>query len=240
MSAPSIYVGVPCFAGLVNVETVTSLLTSLVNLARHGVAFSPDLRRANCYIAHERNFHVKRFLEGDATHLLFVDADVSWAEPDAIWRLLQCGYDVVGGVYPHKSEVGDFPVRIIPHPQTGMTQVDRRTGAILCEGIPTGFMLIRRGVLEQMIAAHPEKRYLGRGLPDVPEFYNLFECEQVGDHWWGEDYAFCRRWRALGGQIWALPDITFTHMGSKAYSGNLHLWLLQQGANAKPKTEDAA
>ena len=25
--------------------------------------------------------------------------------------------------------------------------------------------------------------------------------------WWGEDYAFCRRWREKGGQIWCLPDL---------------------------------
>jgi hypothetical protein len=235
MTALSVYIGTPCYGGQICVETVISLMTTIANLSRHGIATGPDLRRANCYIAHERNFHVKRFLEGSCSHLLFVDADVSWSEPDAVLKMLRCGYDVVGGVYPHKSAAGDFPVRIIPHPVTGMTQVDARTGAILCEGIPTGFMLIRRAALEKMIAAMPDKRYIGRGIEGSPTFYNLFECVQDGDHWWGEDYTFCRRWRALGGQIWAYPDISFAHHGAKDYTGNLHQWLM-----AQPKKENAA
>lgn len=38
---------------------------------------------------------------------------------------------------------------------------------------------------------------------------------------WGEDYWFCMRWKEQGGEIWVDPDITFTHTGSKQYSGRL-------------------
>jgi hypothetical protein len=36
-----------------------------------------------------------------------------------------------------------------------------------------------------------------------------------------EDYAFCRRWRDLGGEIWADTEAPLTHVGAAAYSGSL-------------------
>ena len=43
-----------------------------------------------------------------------------------------------------------------------------------------------------------------------------------------EDYAFCRRWRDLGGDIWADFEARLTHVGHTAYSGSL-LQALQSG-----------
>ena len=36
--------------------------------------------------------------------------------------------------------------------------------------------------------------------------------------WWGEDYWFSHRWRAMGGKVWVDPEIAFTHRGSKAWA----------------------
>jgi hypothetical protein len=36
-----------------------------------------------------------------------------------------------------------------------------------------------------------------------------------------EDYAFCRRWHDLGGEIWADMEAPLTHVGAAAYTGSL-------------------
>jgi hypothetical protein len=36
-----------------------------------------------------------------------------------------------------------------------------------------------------------------------------------------EDYAFCRRWRDLGGEIFADFDSRLTHVGHASYEGSL-------------------
>jgi hypothetical protein len=36
-----------------------------------------------------------------------------------------------------------------------------------------------------------------------------------------EDYAFCRRWRDLGGEIWADMEERLTHAGTAFYTGSL-------------------
>jgi hypothetical protein len=69
----------------------------------------------------------------------------------------------------------------------------------------TGFLLIQRGVLLRLCEAHPELRYrmVQRRADidrDVPYQYSLFECmidTRTGEYL-SEDYAFCRRWLALG------------------------------------------
>jgi hypothetical protein len=35
-----------------------------------------------------------------------------------------------------------------------------------------------------------------------------------------EDYAFCKRWRALGGEIWLDLQSKLNHSGSYTYRGN--------------------
>jgi hypothetical protein len=35
-----------------------------------------------------------------------------------------------------------------------------------------------------------------------------------------EDYAFCHRWRAIGGRIWLDTQCRLTHVGSFEFHGN--------------------
>ena len=82
------------------------------------------------------------------------------------------------------------------------------------------------------MGAYPELCYGPRWRESVDLF-------QHGAHerlWWGEDYAFCRRWREKCGDVWMLPDITITHWkGDKPHPGNWHEFLLRQpGGSADP------
>jgi hypothetical protein len=86
--------------------------------------------------------------------------------------------------------------------------------------------------------AHPELLY---GNKDKPHL-DLFNHGAHEGLWWGEDYAFSRRWTALGEEIWVVPDLELTHHGkTEAFPGNYHKFLLRQpgGRDAEPlATED--
>jgi hypothetical protein len=43
---------------------------------------------------------------------------------------------------------------------------------------------------------------------------------QTGEYL-SEDYAFCRRWLDMGGEIWARSDSRLTHLGTYAFEGDL-------------------
>jgi hypothetical protein len=62
------------------------------------------LRDGDALITRARANLVTLFLddpETEATHLLFVDADIGF-EPEQVVRLISCGADVVAGIYPIK------------------------------------------------------------------------------------------------------------------------------------------
>lgn len=65
--------------------------------------------------------------------------------------------------------------------------------------------------------------------PDGKGVYQFFETgTRIFDDnkWWGEDSAFCKKWIDMGGEIFVEPRLTFTHIGRKDYTGNLHEYLM--------------
>jgi hypothetical protein len=58
--------------------------------------------------------------------------------------------------------------------------------------------------------------------------------------WYGEDYAFSRRFNDMGGQIWLIPDLEIAHHSAEeAFPGNFHEWLMRQpgGINDPARAE---
>ena len=88
-----------------------------------------------------------------------------------------------------------------------------------------GFMLIKRVVLERMIASFPYTRYVASHTVAVPSKspnqYALFKCmidEDTGEYL-SEDYAFCKRWRSLGGELWLDTLGALVHIGPHEFIG---------------------
>jgi hypothetical protein len=100
-------------------------------------------------------------------------------------------------------------------------------GLFECEGLPTGFMLIRRGVIEAMVKAYATRIFFD---DDGTPHYDLFPTgispamphNEHGPCWWGEDYAFTAMARALGFRAWMDPNMTFEHVGRHAWKANFH------------------
>ena len=66
-------------------------------------------------------------------------------------------------------------------------------------------MLLKRTVFEQMIAAYPGTRthtILSAEKGKIWTVFALFDLLIIDEKYFPEDYAFCYRWRALGGKIW--------------------------------------
>ena len=100
-------------------------------------------------------------------------------------------------------------------------------GLIKLKDAATGFMLIKREVIEKMITAYPEL-YFNNDLNLDPEFekwtYLFFDCmhEQDTKRYLSEDYAFCRRCQQCDGKIWADINTTLGHVGNLPFMGCLN------------------
>jgi hypothetical protein len=93
----------------------------------------------------------------------------------------------------------------------------------------TGFMMIRRHVLEAM-CEHPAyaplqffREHSLDGLAGSPNRFALFECmiDPATGTYLSEDFAFCKRWTDIGGEIWADLQSRLDHVGPSVFHGDV-------------------
>jgi hypothetical protein len=150
-----------------------------------------------------RNEAVSQFLQTDCTDILFIDSDIEFL-PNDIARICSHDMEVVGGCYPLKQP-GQPTLVLCP---VEGARPDS-SGLMEATGIGTGFLRIRRGVFERMAMHSPESLFFkdGRQLAD------WFPVGPQDGQYWGEDIGFCRRWRAMGGRIFADLGVRLNHIG---------------------------
>lgn len=200
----------PAYTGQISVQTAHSIDAALGVLASAGVKVDTHYVAGCCYIDHTRNMLVHDFLASAATDMLFIDADVGFGL-DAILRSVKSDRPVIAGIYPKKSWTpGQFPVAI-DAPEIWAD----RAGNIECAMVPTGFLRINRAVFEAM-APHVETYMHNDGEPDLKAY---FKTEIIDGIYWGEDPNFCRKWRALGGKVYAMAQLEFGHVGTHEWRG---------------------
>ena len=208
--ARDLWIAVPAYTGDITSETMRSLDFAQKHAMRSGVVCALDLLPGCCYLDLARSHMVDRFLDSDFSDMLFVDADVA-VPIEAIAQIAACTKPVVCGIYPKKIDVPSWPVEL----PAGENWTDAE-GCLEITHAPTGFLRIHRSVFAAMRESAPEVANVYK----PGEFMRMyFQCVIRDRLYWGEDFEFCNRWRALGGKLWALPDLNFGHVGKKCWSG---------------------
>lgn len=191
------------------------------------------LEIGNPYISWARAILARRALDAGADVVVYIDHDVSWGEHDLL-RLLETEGDVVAGTYRFKKQTEEYMASVFH--DDDFRPVIRADGCIRAECVPAGFLKITRAAIERIEAAHPElicnaAELYGQKRPIL----DIFNHGVMHGVWYGEDYAFSHRWRALGGEIWLLPNLNITHHDTKGgdFPGNFHEFLLRQPGGSK-------
>src|SRR5246500_3557927 len=246
----------PCFGGeasTIYASSIFALQRALRPLAN--VDLKIHLRDGDALITRARANLVTLFLDDPAaTHLLFVDADIGFT-PRQVFRLIESGANVVAGVYPIKRvnwdkarwAVGAGRSNLAAASLDYVLEVDDPDRVVVVEGFTrlryagTGFLMIRRHVLERMCAHYASLKFIREhshdDLAGSPNRYALFECmiDPATGTYLSEDFAFCKRWTDIGGEIWADLDSRLDHVGPSVFHGEI----ASQFA-AAPNTADAA
>lgn len=209
---------------------LSALEASVPLLDAAGYEHSAVAQVANPYISGARATMLRKAMLWGADVVVFLDDDVSWSPGDLV-TLLKTPGNVVAGTYRFKvpgdeAYMGEHAVAYDGRP------IVRDDGAILMNFIPAGFLKVTKKALERFMDAYPElvidKDSNGFRSPDL---FNHGAHEGV---WYGEDYAFSRRWRALGGEIWLLPKLQLDHHGKDGvWKGNFHEYLLRLPGGSK-------
>jgi molybdopterin-guanine dinucleotide biosynthesis protein A len=172
-----------------------------------------------------------------ADYFLFVDADVHF-EPESVLRLIESGHEVSCAVYPKKTVMWNQAEHAVLHNDT--RNLDKLSAALVMnfkyqntqvingfaevlDG-PTGFLMIKRSVFEKMYEKYPELNCVNdHQNRDLEHYCAVFDCmiDPESRRYLSEDYAFCRRWQMMGGQIFADVQTTLGHVGNIRFIGQL-------------------
>ncbi|MGY3588268.1 hypothetical protein ACVIGB_002772 [Bradyrhizobium sp. USDA 4341] len=239
-----VFVATPCFGGDLKMAYVLSALKLQAAATARGIDIQFHLIGNESLIVRARNELAHQFLLSGASHLLFIDADIGF-EPEAVFRLLDCGTDVAAAAYPLKhidwakvqraaeAKRKNLASSSLDYVVTweGDQLTARGDGFAKVRYAGTGFLMMKRSALVRLCDAHPELKYranhksndlnTGDLVRADLDRVSLFECmiDKTTGEYLSEDYAFCRRWIDLGGEIWLDLRSELTHFGSYAFRG---------------------
>jgi hypothetical protein len=243
-SQTKLFVATPMYGGM-----CTGMFTSGI-MQLVGVCGANQMKMYFSFMMNEslitraRNSMAYDFLETDATHLMFIDADISF-NPNDIPLMVNADKDIICGIYPKKEinwvEVSEAVKRGVPPDQlanfTGAFVVNlangesSKTGKIdepieISNG-GTGFMLIKRKVFEDLadkVPSYTNDMYhavdVVRKVKVIKEFFAT-SIDEESNRLLSEDYHFCKIAREAGFKVYAAPWASFGHTGSYTFSGKL-------------------
>ena len=265
-----LFIATPCYGGQVSEPYMRSLVRLILLMNRFNVEFTLSTLAKESLITRGRNTLVSFFMENEkATHLFFIDADIEY-QPEDVLRMLAYDKPVITGAYPKKAlnwdsilnaarspNLNETPETIEGHSSNYVTNFDYPTddegnklpnvqiqdNLIKLLDAGTGFMMIKKNVIQEMFDKFPETKYnndLNIDSKFEPFMYALFDCiiDPESRRYLSEDYTFCRRWQQIGGDIWLDPRVALNHVGHYTFRGNVRKMLTGESTSSNYQSPD--
>ena len=225
-----ILIASPTYDGSVRREYMRSVMVMTDYFRQAGIEW--DLRMESATLLHVMRSVMasKALLDGDITHILFVDTDMGFGA-SAVKKLIAAKRDVIGCACPYRTiplhlQVGGGERTLrqaiseaLPYAIRFREGQDIAINDGVCEvqSIGTGILLVSTAALAQM--KDKVGQYQNHFPYDQwfrhPHYFGFFEPVVVDGRHLGEDYSFCRRWTEdCGGKIYAVVDEEIMHVGS--------------------------
>jgi hypothetical protein len=240
MLKTKLYVATPCFGN----QVFSNYMLDVMNLdhacQEWGVEFDFILIGNLPILPLARNTCVKHFLDSDSTHMLFLDADISFS-PLNIKRLIDFDKDICCSAYPKKNiqwnklmgksfdTIPEMERATLDYAYNVKSGSKVENNFIEAKNAGTGVMLIKRTVFEQMAESYPELKFNANyKKDDVPandkNLYGFFDTmiDPANQEYHVDDNAFCKRWTETGGKIYVDVGFPVTHIGQHHFGRSLH------------------
>jgi len=247
-----IFIATPCYGGQLGEPYFRSMMRLAILCNKYDINFTVSTLANESLITRGRNTLVSFFMEHpEATHLFFVDADIEF-DPNDMLRMVAYDKPITVGAYPKKAinwnsiinaaraDETETPETIEGHSSNYVVnfdflkdengnpvpQIQIRDNLVKLKDAGTGFMCIKKEVIQQMFDAHPEFKYANDINVDQKfekHMYALFDCiiDPESRRYLSEDYTFCRRWQDMGGDVWLDPRTALNHVGHYTFRGNI-------------------
>lgn len=211
-----VYLGLPMYGGAHGL-TVSCLLQLQKHLLAQGHEVISDIVAGGSIITKVRNGIVKRFIDSKADVLVFIDADMTF-EPQDVVKLIDAPFDV--SVLNYRARNNNVTWMAQPIEENGeLVGIQNGTDIWLqTKRAGTGIMAIRRQTIEELSLRYSDLVYDDNCVKTLA----LFDFQLQNGQYYGEDYTFCKRLEAIGGQIFILANAYTGHVGDTVYGGNYH------------------
>jgi hypothetical protein len=239
-----VFVATPMYGGMCTGFYTQSLVMMQQVFGQHGIHSAISFMFNESLIQRARNSLAHTFLKTDCTHLLFIDADLSF-DGAGVHKMIEADKDVICGIYP-KKEINWPMIRAAIEDGVPDDQLKFHTGSWVLNLVDyvgsvsvetdkpfevwaggTGMMLIKREVFDKLKDVTPsycnDMVDLSGTLEQKERIHNFFSIsiEPGTERLLSEDYHFCREWRNIGGKVWAAPWMTPAHVGTYVFEGKL-------------------
>lgn len=171
----------------VRYEFCESLANLCKSLAENGIDFDIRFHEGSAVYMARETLGVAAIDEG-YTHVLWLDSDMSFV-PDLFYILKDMGEPFVTCIY--RSRRPPYMICLFDNLTAGTRLQSVPNEKFEVDGCGFGVVL-----METRVLAEVHRKYL--------------TCFEPFDGM-GEDMAMCKRWRNLGGSIWATPDAVADH-----------------------------
>lgn len=185
-------------------------------------------------ISRVRNVAITMFMESSADYFMSVDSDLeimnTLADNNAIDRLIRSDYEFTGALYALKDPSQRKSSSVLMG-ANALPKFD--SGFYEARWLSTGCWMLKRSVVEKMIAAYPDLVYDGDAHATgrkclglyIPYIESVSEADGfkfppgklIYRKYLSEDWAFAARWRKIGGKIFIDSGIHLTHIGKNGY-----------------------
>ena len=231
MTEPKIFIATPMYGGQCYGTYANSMITLVNVLARKNWLGTWSFLYNESLIQRGRNTLVNQFLKTDYTHLLFVDADMSFFANDIVsmieqdvgvvsalcpkkyldWNLIASA--AIAGVPPDQLMTATADWAYLPFQGIGVLDTTNRE-LLEIEAAGTGLILIKREVFEQIDVPY----YTSTNGENIKMFFETELDRESGlNNYLSEDYNFCRLYRKTGGKIYLAPWTKVKHTGTLTF-----------------------
>jgi len=187
----SVVILTPCYGSQCYVNYVSSLLNTMSLFTNLGLKLRVEFCKNDSLVSRARNNLIAKAMhDEETTHMIFIDADITWNPVDII-KLILADKNIVGGVYPIKNY--DWAKLLDPEKDVIKEWIEKKTNSQLSSvsdkdviqhrlmrynlnylgntleivnnltkvrHLATGFMMIRRDTIEKMSRAFPSTKYV--------------------------------------------------------------------------------
>lgn len=188
---PKMFILTPCYGGMCFVNYVHCLMSTVELFKQVNFPLQIEFCKNDSLVPRARNNLVARAMgDPEMTHMIFIDADITW-NPVDILKLALSQKPIIGGIYPLKHYNWD---KLAANTNLTQSLINKKNGSQLrtmmsdadmiqhnllsynlnysgsqlsiennltqVKHLATGFMMIQRDVIEKMMKAFPSTKYV--------------------------------------------------------------------------------